>query len=201
MKAILASLLCFVLVASESFALKGGPPYPVGTGLPGLYAGVLQPAFDPTDPFSSNSLGLFTLGIPTTGASSGNLIIFSRGRVYSGSIQGITDTNTATVSALLNATFDYTLTSIDPNTGQPVSINVTATITGPFSAKIVRNRNAGVGATALLRGSATGFLSNGGVDGNGDPIIDGTLTFAVFGFKQSNTAPSGGSLGPPTGGG
>ena len=62
MKAILGSLLCLVLCASECFALKGGPPYPGGsTSIVGTYAGVLQPAFDPTDPFSANSVGVFTL--------------------------------------------------------------------------------------------------------------------------------------------
>ncbi len=200
MKAILASLLCFVLLASESFALKGGPPYPIGTSAPGLYAGILQPTFNPSDRFSSNSLGLFTLGVPTTGASTGNLIIFSRGRVYSGSIEGVTDVNKGTITALLNATFDYTTTKPDPITHLPVSIDLTASITGPFTANILVNRNAGIGAAPLLRGNATGLLSNGEVDDDGNLIIVAKLNFDVLGFKQSNTAPAGGSLGPPTGG-
>ena len=65
MKTILGSLLCFVLFASECFALSGGPQYGGGVNVVGAYAGVLQPAFDPTDPFSSNSLGVFTLVVPT----------------------------------------------------------------------------------------------------------------------------------------
>ncbi|MEO5717727.1 MAG: hypothetical protein ABIR29_04050 [Chthoniobacterales bacterium] len=73
MKAILGSLLCFVLCASECFAIKGGPPYPTSTNIIGFYVGVLQPAFDPTDSFSGNSLGVFTLGIPTTGTVRGHL--------------------------------------------------------------------------------------------------------------------------------
>jgi len=45
MKALLGSLLCFVLFASECFAIKGGPPYPANTNIVGTYAGVMQPAF------------------------------------------------------------------------------------------------------------------------------------------------------------
>lgn len=65
MEAILGSLFCLVLFAAECFAIKSGLPYPGNTNIVGPFAGVLQPAFDPTDPFSSNSLGVFTLGVPT----------------------------------------------------------------------------------------------------------------------------------------
>jgi hypothetical protein len=54
MKAILGSLLCVVLFASACFALSDGLPYPGSFNVVGIYAGVLQPAFDPTDPFSAN---------------------------------------------------------------------------------------------------------------------------------------------------
>ncbi len=202
MKAILGSLLCLVLCASECFAIKGGPPYPGGS-IPvfGTYAGVLQPAFDPTDPFSANSLGVFTLGVPTDGASTGSFLMFTRGRVFGGTIQGVTDPNKGKVTALLNATFTYMLTYVttdDTGALTTVTVQVTATVDGPFTASITGTRNPLAASSALLNGSAVAFISNGGVQPNGDPTIEGTLSLDVMGFKQSNTAPAGGPLTPPT---
>jgi hypothetical protein len=198
MKAILGSLLCFVLASSECFALKGGPPYPVATNIVGSYAGVLQPAFDPTDPFSANSLGVFTLGVPSVGAANGVFLMFTRGRVFSGTIQGVADPNKATLSALLDATFNYTLNFLDDQ-GMLQSVDVTASVNGPLTANIVRPRSPFAISAALLKGSATAFISNGGVDENGDPIIDGTLSLSVQGFQQSSADPGSGTLTPPTG--
>ena len=197
MKAILGSLLCLVLFASECFALKGGPPYPGSTNLVGTYAGVLQPAFDPTDPFSANSLGVFTLGIPTTGTSTGTFVMFSRGRVFGGTIQGVTDPNKATVNALLNATFTYTVNFIGVD-GSLQTIQVTATVNGPFNAKVVTPRSVLSSSSALLRGTAVAFISNGSLEDNLDPTIDGTLSLNVLGFKQSDAAPAAGTITPPT---
>lgn len=208
MKAILGSLLCFVLFASQCFAISGGPPYPGGTtSLVGTYAGVMQPAFDPTDPFSSNSLGLFTVGVPTDGASTGQFVIFARGRVYGGTIQGVTDPSKAKLSALLSASFSFMETLLnpdgtvqrDPITGEPVVVAVTATVEGPLTASISTNTNSLSSSSALLTGSATAFISNGRVSIDGNPVIEGTLSLEVMGFKQSNTAPASGVLTPPTG--
>ncbi|MDQ3546711.1 MAG: hypothetical protein M3429_09405 [Verrucomicrobiota bacterium] len=206
MKAILGSLLCLVLFAAECFAIKGGPPYPTSTNIIGTYAGVLQPAFDPTDPFSANSLGVFTLGIPSTGASTGTFVMFTRGRVFGGTIQGVGDVNKATVSALLDASFNYTLTPLNPDgtvqtddAGNPIMIEVTASVNGPLNAKVVPTRSPFAASSAKIKGDATVFISNGGVDGEGDPIIDGTLSLDVMGFKQSNAEPASGTITPPAG--
>jgi len=191
MKAILGSLLCFVLFASECFALKGGPPYPGSTNVVGSYAGVLQPAFDPTDPFSSNSLGVFTLVVPTVGESTGNFMMFSRGRAFSGTIQGVTDPNTAKISALLDATFTYTVTYVttdDTGALTTVTVDVTATVNGPLTATIKPTRSLTASSSTKIRGTATAFISNGFVEPNGDPTIEGTLSLDVIGFKQSDTA-------------
>ena len=198
MKAILGFLLCLVLFASECFAIKGGPPYPGGsTSAVGTYAGVLQPAFDPTDPFSANSLGVFTLGIPTDGGSTGNFLMFTRGRVFGGTIQGVTDPNKLKISALLSATFTYNLSFLD-GTGTLQTITVTASVTGPLTASVTASRNPLAASSALLTGSAVVFISNGNVENNGDPTIEGTLSLDVMGFKQSNVAPAGTPLTPPS---
>lgn len=200
MKAVLGSLLCYVLMASQCFALKGGPPYPGGSAsIVGTYAGVLQPAFDPTDPFSSNSLGFFTLGIPSTGTSTGSFLIFTRGRVFGGTIQGVSDPHQAKISALLSATFDYTLTEPD-GIGGVRSTQVAASVTGSLNAKVTVPQSGLATSSALLRGNAVAFISNGFVNKNGPPIIDATLSLEVAGFRQSTAAPSTtGTITPPTG--
>jgi hypothetical protein len=197
MKAILGSLLCLVLFAAECFAIKGGPPYPSSTNIVGTYAGVLQPTFDPTDPFSANSLGVFSLGVPSTGASTGNFLMFTRGRVFGGTIQGVTDPNKATISALISATFTYTLNFTD-STGTLQTIDVTASVTGPLAAKVTPTRSPFAVSSALLQGSAVAYISNGGVQDNGDPTIDVTLSLQVAGFKQSSVDPGAGTLVPPS---
>jgi len=196
MKAILGSLLCFVLFASECFALSGGPPYPGNISVVGIYAGVLQPAFDPTDPFSANSLGVFTMAIPSVGASVGNFLMFTRGRAFSGTIQGVTNPNNGALNAVLDATFNYTLSFIDAF-GVLQSVDVTASVTGPLTATISATRSKKAVSATKIRGSATAFISNGGVEPNGDPTIDGILSLDVMGFQQSNTDSSGGTLTPP----
>jgi hypothetical protein len=191
MKAILGSLLCFVLFASECFALKGGPPYPGNTNVVGSYAGVLQPAFDPTDPFSANSLGIFTLSVPGTGESTGSFMMFTRGRAFSGTIAGVTDPTSAKITALLDATFTYTITFVttdDTGALTTVTVDVTATVNGPLTAKITPTRSQSAASSAKIRGSATAFISNGDVEPNGDPTIVGTLSLDVMGFKQSDIA-------------
>lgn len=198
MKALLGSLLCLVLFSSECFAIKGGPPYPASTNIIGTYAGVLQPAFDPTDPFSSNSLGVFTLGVPSIGASSGTFVMFTRGRVFGGTIQGVGDPNKATLSALLDASFNYTLSFLD-GSGTLQSIQVTASVNGPLTAKVTATRSPFAVSSARIVGSAVAFISNGAVENNGDPTIDGTLSLSVVGFKQSNADPGAGTLTPPSG--
>ncbi len=196
MKALLGSLLCYVLFASECFAISGGPPYPGGTISPaGTYAGVLQAEFDPTDPFSTNTVGVFTVGIPTTGPSTGLFLIFSRGREFGGSIQGVTDPTRGELKALLNATFNTNV--FFPSSG--LTRLITSTVTGPLTAQITNNGNVFSQSSALLRGSATVFIENGFLQGSLDPVIDGTLILDVMGFKQSSTPPAAGTLTPPTG--
>ncbi len=199
MKSVLGSLLCVILSAAQCFAISGGPPYPVNkTSLSGTYAGVLQPVYDPNNPSTADSLGVFTLGIPTDGASTGGFLMFARGRIFGGTIQGVTDPNHATVSALLYATYNYTLTFLD-GTGSVQTSDVTASVTGTVTAKVTQNTNTQSQSSALLTGTADAVISNGGVQDNGDPVINGTLNLEVMGFKQSDTAPAAGVLTPPTG--
>ena len=199
MKAILGSLLCYIFFVSQCFAIKGGPQYPIGSAsITGTYSGVLQPNFDPTDPFSSNSLGVFTLGIPTDGASSGTFLMFARGRIFGGSIQGVANPNSGALTALISGTFNYTLEFFDAD-GNLQTEPITASITGSLTAQVTSFSNSFTSSSAILTGTATAFVSNGGVEANGDPVLDSSLSLTVMGFKQSDVAPASGTLTPPTG--
>jgi hypothetical protein len=194
-KALFGSLLCIVLAASQSFAIKGGPPYPASTNLPGVYAGVLQGVFDPTRPSSSNSIGVFSVGVPKTGIASGPFVMFSRGRVFSGTIQGTADPTKASIKGVLSATYNFNLSrTVTDSSGNVtvVTIPITATANGPLDAavgsfKSAKNLSA---ATTILQGTATLNIAEGQVAANGDPVIVSILSLTVSGFKQSDTAPA-----------
>jgi hypothetical protein len=180
-KALFGSLLCLILATSQSFALKGGPPYPVGTNIIGTYAGVLQGAFDPTDPRSSNTLGIFSVGIPQTGLANGSVALFTGERTFVGTILGIGDPNKATLRATLQAV--------------PVVTGGGTTITtlnfhadGTLNADIKTSRSAFV-TVANTRLTGTSIITT--TNRNNSPPTITISSFLVDGFKQSNSAPTG----------
>ena len=193
MKAVLGCLLCLVLTGAQCFAVSGGPDYGGGgLNVVGTYAGVMQGVFDPTSPASSNSIGVFSIGVQPAGLATGSFIMFSRGRAFTGSINAVADPESASLKGLLDARYNYNLqrTQLDEN-GQPVvvSIPVTSTANGPITAKITTPRRvvAAISATRVT-GEATLSISGGFVSGTtGEQLIQSVLSLAVSGFKQSNT--------------
>jgi hypothetical protein len=195
-KALFGSLLCLVLATSECFALSGGPVYGGGkANVVGTYAGVLQGAFDPTNPISSNSIGIFSLGIPKTGTGGGNFVMFAQGRTFTGTVRGVGDAAKASLKAILTATFNYNLTVgvTDPVTGVFTlqTVPVTASVNGSMNAQVKTTRSSSIftstGATRL-KGDAVLNIDQGEVANNGQPILTGVLALGVTGFKQSDTA-------------
>ncbi len=86
-KAILAVLLCYMLLTAQAHAIQGGPG---GGGraavldVVGTYSGVLT-GIQEKDPAtgittSSNSLALFSLNVPRTGLSTGTSVVFAAGQ-------------------------------------------------------------------------------------------------------------------------
>jgi hypothetical protein len=186
MKILLASLMCLVLTASECFALKGGPVYGEGGNIVGTYAGTLIPAFDPTDPISSNSIGIFSVTVPQSGLATGAFMMFAQGRTFNGTIRGTANPNKGSLRGILNATFNYTLTFLD-GAGMVQTTEVTATVNGNLSAKVHSGRQTVFTSTAtLLRGEAILFIDQGQVAGNGQPILSGVISLTVDGFRQSS---------------
>lgn len=164
----------------------------------GTYGGVLQGVFDPTTPSSSNSIGVFSLGVPKTGNASGPFVMFSRGRVFSGTIQAAADPTKASIKGVLDASFNFTVSRTVTDTigdiilTRIVTIPVTAHANGPLDATVAAAKSARTlsAASTILQGSATLNISEGQVDANNAPIIVSILSLSVSGFKQSDTAPT-----------
>ncbi len=179
-KILLASLLCFVLVASQTFALKGGPEFGGNVKTTGTYAGVMIPgALSP----GSNSIGLFTLLLPTTGLGSGTVVIFTAGETYTGTIRGSADPDTAKLVGEVSASFPV----IEIVPGPPdsngnstaVTITVAATAAGSVKGKMKANKNLFSTASVRIVGSADIQFSLT-VNNPFDEII-----YDVSGFKQA----------------
>ncbi len=183
MKILLACLLCVVLTVSECYAVSGGPQYPGGgTNVVGTYAAVLIPQFDPTDPFSTNSIGVFAASVPTTGLANGGFAFFARGQIFLGTMTGVGDPQGGTIKGILQADVgDVPNDATDEIPGAR----------GKLDAQIVAARN-GFGTAAIrLRGDAFLFVDQGQVDPvTGTKIITASYALAVEGFKQSNSPSS-----------
>jgi len=183
MKILLASLMCLVLGASPCFALKGGPPYPPGPrSVTGTFAGVLLPQVGQT----SNSLGLFSLPLPTTGLGTGVLVIFNAGQLYTGSMQGVGDPQTAAVTGLIRATFPYLTTvqtGVDTN-GNPIftTVTVVAVAAGIMSARIVTRRSTFNNSTSDRITGTSDVQFSLVVNQPFDEVL-----YDIIGFKQSGS--------------
>jgi hypothetical protein len=207
MKILLACLMCLVLGASECFAISGGPVFGSGTNVVGTYAGVIKrpsetPPASPPCPLmesgcSANSLGVFSVGVPSSGISSGTFVMFSQGRVFTGTIRGTADPAQAKLTGVLNATFDFTITqtSVNPITGAVITttIPVTASANGNLKTRITTvSSHSGLNTTSAIRlaGTATLNIDQGELNSAGEPCITCFITLRVVGFKQTNTAPT-----------
>jgi hypothetical protein len=191
MKILLACLMCFVLGASECFAIDGGP---FGGGgnqvtVTGTYAGILIPVViilspgpPPVSAPPDNSLALFTLSIPKVGLASGTASVFRNGIFYPGTIQGSADPDSARLTGLINAFFQETVASTS-TTNFIFQFNAN----GQFlNAKIVPNINSTNSSTARIRGKASITYTNDAGDPNGDS--GGPIEYKIRGFKQAEAS-------------
>ena len=203
------TLAGIVFAVSAAYAIKGGPPYPSGLNVVGTYGGVLSPTPTPipapppaaAPPCSANSIGVFSVGVPSTGVATGTFVMFSQGRVFSGTIQGIADPGSSSLRGVLAATYNFTFNRPNPVTGVNESIAVTATANGSLKSKIAQTGQNALGVAATrIRGLASLDISQGLVSGvDLTPIVDCESTYRVIGFKQSSSAPTTATtLTPPT---
>jgi hypothetical protein len=193
--------MCLVLTMTQAFAISGGP-FGGNVNVVGVYAGVLRhPSEPPPVPppagcdspapgCSLNSLGVFSIAVPSSGLATGTFVMFSQGRVFTGTISGVADPGKAKLIGVLNATFNFTVT--DNSTIPPTVTNVTASANGNLKTTI-RNvlSESALGVTATrLGGTATLDIDQGMVSKtNFEPCITCFMVLRVSGFKQTNTAP------------
>jgi hypothetical protein len=206
MKTLLAILMSFIITEAPVLAIHGG--YSLGGvgDTSGTYAGVLIPTSDVVISGSggvttagSDNLGLFTLNVPTTGVGTGNLLIFSSGRTFTGTITAIPDPSNANgIIGLITATFAFTFevitTAVSNGTVvQTVSpVNTTATAQGGFSATTETTTATTQSPTGvLLSGETTLEIDQGAVTADGAPIITEVASFDIEGFQQSSSATAG----------
>jgi hypothetical protein len=189
MKAVLASLLGFVLVQSQAFALSGGPVYPVGSYIQGTYAGVLLP--DPSDPATAtNTLGLFNFTVPATGLSTGTFLMFASGSTFTGTINGLADPDKSSITAILEAHYTISVTTFDIF-GTPTTTTINANALGPMNADIVPNTIANGSGLPRLTGTAKLDIDHGLIDPvTLAPVNFATLNMIVDGIEQQVTPPT-----------
>ncbi|MGI8437379.1 MAG: hypothetical protein ACR2NX_10825 [Chthoniobacterales bacterium] len=191
MKALLACLMCLLLPVAECFALKGGPVYRGNSAnVVGTYSGIVQGVFDPTNPRSSNTLGLFSVAVPQSGLASGVVVIFAAGRAFTGTMSGVADPNKSNLRAVIQSTTTTSLI-LCTSSGTPTSQDVIDRADGNLSASIRGNANVQTSITAtLLIGTSLLNATQSVKDPNScQNVIQTTfsLSLLVDGFKQTNS--------------
>ena len=212
MKKILSVLLVFVFLQVQSRAFA--PDYGgLGLNPVGTYGGTLVPSGATTTSAggvsSADSLGLFSLGVPQVGLSTGNFAVFIQGGAYIGDIIGYVDPSTQGYSAILSgkSTFTVEVPFYTFNPGPPPTETVTFTpetisVSGSMDAKFSQSETpTATGLTTLLTGTATliNFLFVNNNDGS--PIPSTTQTFQVNGVLQSGSTVSPSTITLTTSGG
>jgi hypothetical protein len=209
MKVVFGCLMCSVLVISQTFArdphvaANGGPAYPGTSGnIAGTYAGVLMPqnAGNPSR-CASNSLGIFSLVVPTSGLSNGTFVMFAQGRIFSGTIQAAADPEKGRIRGILDASFDFTVTRIVPVTTRTINPDGTITITttpttietqvtasakGKIDTDITSSSSISLGIGARLDGSAVLRIDQGELKDDDTPKTTCKMSLNLDGFKQSS---------------
>ena len=208
MKKLFPLLLSYVLMATQCYAISGGPNYGGGrsVNVVGAYSGTILgvsetdssqgPAIPGEAPgtvpagngtVASNALGLFDLTVPGVSTATGAFVLFASGRVFGGTISASVDPDTAKLSGVLNGSYAFSITTFNA-TGTAQSTAVTASAVGLINANI---RATGVSSftTARLTGTASLEVNFGEIDPNTlAPVIAQTIAFTVSGFQQTNMA-------------
>jgi len=199
-------LIGVLLVAFGSLGISGGDLFPTATNVVGTYGGVLMPTCAacssgkqvpvrcnkldaflndnsgfgecPAETCAANSQGIFSITVPASGLSDGTFVMFSQGRVFSGTIQGTADAGKERMSGVLHATYEFTVTN--PNVTPPTMTSITAEANGALNAKIANRSTKGI----RLSGLASLDVSEGKVNPDFTPLVDCHMSLSVTGFKQ-----------------
>jgi hypothetical protein len=202
MKTMLAILLSFLMCEAPVLGEHG---YTLGgsAGVVGTYAGVLIPTQDTLlttgsniADFGANSLGLFTLSIPSTGLGTGQVYLFSGGEQLAGTIMALPDPSSqAGIVGVISATGEIAVSTIAENfIGLPVNQvenQVTGQASGGFTAttvqSIVSDSANGINLDGTANVTVTSSTTNA-TTGAVELIPTDQIVFAVDGFQQSQYA-------------
>jgi hypothetical protein len=220
MKRILSFLLCIILLKAQAFAIHGNlEGTGSGTFLTGTYSGTLIPtdATQGTRIFdlatgeqtgTLNSIGLFSVAMPTSGVGTGSFVVFTEGRSFAGTITAVGNPGEGSITAILEATFDYvdflrddqgnilygSTTTNGVTSITPQSQTYEAAVRGSMFATVVSSI-ANITATSALSGNfgtITGTAQTASVfvgpRGAGELVSDRVVSYIVDGAKQSVTA-------------
>lgn len=220
MKRILSFLLCIILLKAQAFAIRGNlEGTDSGTFLTGTYSGTLIPTdatqgtrvFDTTTGEQTgtlNAIGLFSVAMPTSGVGTGSFVVFTEGRSFAGTITAVGNPGKGTLTAILEATYEYvdflrddqgnilygSTTTNGVTSIAPQSTTYEAAVRGSLFAD-VESSIANINSTSALAGNfgkLTGTAQTASVfvgpNGSGELVTDKVTTYIVDGVKQSITA-------------
>jgi hypothetical protein len=188
MKTLLAILLSFAVTEAPVLAIHGGYTLGGTAGVNGTYAGVLIPTADTSlvsgtggTNFGTNALGIFTLGIPTTGIGSGTVFIFASGQQLAGTIQ-----------ALASPAADGGIVGIIQATGQLTE----GTFSDIFGDTITETEVTGEasGGLSVTVDQSTQSVSTSGINISGTASVVITTSYTT----PTTTAPDGATTGGQT---
>ena len=188
MKKVLSLLVAFVFLQVQSWALSGGPVYGGSTAaVKGTYAGSMVPGL------GGNSLGIFALGVPSTGLASGVFAMFVSGGAFYGSIIGVIDPDKLTLNALAQAQQNQTITDFFNGQLEIITIPV-ALASGVIFATLSPPDTGSFGSASSTGGFrllGTGQLQTSNFPPNGGaPVPAASIDVVVDGFQQSTTVDS-----------
>ena len=208
MKKLFPLLLSYALMATQCYAISGGPGTVNGNSgsvdVVGAYSGViigttqLDSSTDPSIPgdatgisvggaTTSSALGLFDLTVPGVSTATGAFLLFASGQVYTGTISASADPDTGKLQGVLQGADNFSVSTED-GTGAVVQVPISATADGLINANI-RATASSSNTTARLTGTAVLEISFGGVNPNTfAPIISQTINFNVSGFQQTTAS-------------
>ena len=197
MKKVLSLLLSFAFLQAQSWAIGGGPGggTTTATAIAGTYSGVLLPAGQ-TNPSiinqaSSASIGLFSVGVPSTGIATGAAVAFVDGVAYIGDMIGVADPQKNTLVGIVEATSNFDVVTlipvVDPVTGQVTFQQVTTKVfaQGNIQTRISGSGFAESGNIRLFGKAELDLFAT--INPDGTPAITNTVKFQVDGFKQSDS--------------
>ncbi len=206
--------MSFLITEAPVLAIHGGYTLGGSAGVNGTYAGVMIPTSDTSltsgsggTNFGANSLGLFTLSIPTTGIGSGAVYVFAQGQQLNGTIQALPDpaadggivgviqaTGQITVGSFQDTFFGETATQTQltgqASGGLTVMVSQDATSVSTAGINISGTANVTITTqytTPLVTTTGTnGATTTSG--GNTEFIPTEAIVFDVEGYQQSATA-------------